>query len=80
MSVPAYQPFSPLGIPQKQQENIQYSAWNPLGWYSSINSYRQRLNLPNPGRFERLHFETKGGFRQTASFRATKQLRDLDGF
>ncbi|KAH8554992.1 eukaryotic porin/Tom40 [Umbelopsis sp. PMI_123] len=62
MSVPAYQPFSPLGIPQKQQEKTQYSPWNPLGWYSSINSYRQRLNLPNPGRFERLHFETKDTF------------------
>jgi hypothetical protein len=60
MSVPAYQPFSPLGIPQKQQEKTQYSPWNPMGWYSSVNSYRQRLNLPNPGKFERLHFETKG--------------------
>jgi hypothetical protein len=60
MSVPAYQPFSPLGIPQKQQEKTQYSPWNPMGWYSSVNSYRQRLNLPNPGKFERLHAETKG--------------------
>jgi hypothetical protein len=67
MSVPAYQPYSPLGIPQKQQEKTQYAAWNPMGWYSSINSYRQRLNLPNPGKFERLHFETKGWYRDQYS-------------
>ncbi|KAM3587064.1 translocase of outer mitochondrial membrane [Umbelopsis sp. WA50703] len=81
MSVPAYQPYSPLGIPQKQQEKTQYAAWNPMGWYSSINSYRQRLNLPNPGKFERLHFETKDTFLNNYIFDGAQAniIKELSG-
>lgn len=37
------------------------SAWNPLQWPAWFTYHKGRLNLPSPGRFERLHGEvTKG--------------------
>ncbi|ORE08132.1 hypothetical protein BCV72DRAFT_96946 [Rhizopus microsporus var. microsporus] len=33
------------------------SAWNPLQWPSWFSYHKGRLNLPSPGKFERLHGE-----------------------
>ncbi|KAI8879168.1 hypothetical protein K501DRAFT_336267 [Backusella circina FSU 941] len=31
--------------------------WNPLSWPSLFNYHKNKLNLPSPGKFERLHYE-----------------------
>lgn len=37
------------------------SPWNPLQWPTWFTYQKGRLNLPSPGKFERLHGEvTKG--------------------
>lgn len=53
--------FSPLStaFPIKEQKPAG-SPWNPLHWPSWFTFQKNRLNLPNPGKFERLHFEVKG--------------------
>ncbi|KAJ1977208.1 translocase of outer mitochondrial membrane [Dimargaris verticillata] len=39
-----------------------YSAWNPLGWYSAITTYKKTLGLPNPGITENLTKEARNTF------------------
>jgi mitochondrial import receptor subunit TOM40 len=38
------------------------SAWNPLQWPAWFSYHKGRLNLPSPGKFERLHGEVTKGF------------------
>lgn len=57
--------FSPLstsfGLNKDQKPSG--SPFNPLQWPSWFTYQKGRLNLPSPGKFERLHGEvTKGTF------------------
>lgn len=38
------------------------SPWNPLQWPTWFSYHKGRLNLPSPGKFERLHAEAIKGF------------------
>ncbi|KAF7722088.1 translocase of outer mitochondrial membrane [Apophysomyces ossiformis] len=62
-SVPNPRMFSPLAnaFPPKDQKPTG-SPWNPLHWPTWFTFHKNRLNLPNPGKFERLHFEVKDTF------------------
>lgn len=54
--------FSPLsGSFGLKDQKPTGSPWNPLQWPSWFSYQKGRLNLPSPGKFERLHGEaTKG--------------------
>jgi mitochondrial import receptor subunit TOM40 len=57
--------FSPLtnsfGLKDQKPSG---SPWNPLQWPTWFTYQKGRLNLPSPGKFERLHGEvTKGNKR-----------------
>lgn len=54
--------FSPLSSPFGfKDQKPSGSVWNPLQWPAWFSYHKGRLNLPSPGKFERLHAEvTKG--------------------
>ncbi|KAG0170639.1 translocase of outer mitochondrial membrane [Apophysomyces sp. BC1034] len=74
--------FSPLSnaFPLKEQKPAG-SPWNPLHWPGWFTFHKNRLNLPNPGKFERLHFEVKDTFVNNYLFDGAQAniLKELSG-
>ena len=52
--------YSPLGGFSQKDQAPTGSPYNPLHWPQWFSYHKNRLGLPNPGKFERLHGEVKG--------------------
>lgn len=52
--------FSPLASLSSKDQKPSGSPYNPLYWPQWFSYHKNRLGLPNPGKFERLHGEVKG--------------------
>ncbi|KAI8073251.1 eukaryotic porin/Tom40 [Gongronella butleri] len=59
MATPVYSPLSAFTVKDQKPTG---SPMNPLNWASWFNYQKKQLNLPNPGKFERLHTEAKDAF------------------
>ncbi|ORX61551.1 hypothetical protein DM01DRAFT_1299556 [Hesseltinella vesiculosa] len=53
---PIYSPLASFGLKDQKPTGNPY---NPLTWGSWFSYQKSKLNLPNPGKFERLHAESK---------------------
>ncbi|KAI7849684.1 eukaryotic porin/Tom40 [Circinella umbellata] len=54
--------YSPLGGFSQKDQTPTGSPYNPLHWPQWFSYHKNRLGLPNPGKFERLHGEVKETF------------------
>lgn len=54
--------FSPLSSFSLKDQKPTGSPLNPLHWGAWFSYQKSKLNLPNPGKFERLHSEAKGKY------------------
>ncbi|KAI8378018.1 eukaryotic porin/Tom40 [Radiomyces spectabilis] len=74
--------FSPLSasLPLKDQKPAG-SPWNPLYWPGWFGYQKNRLGLPNPGKFERLHSEAKDVFTANYLFDGAQAniIKELSG-